>query len=91
MAKRCSKQGPQPVSNPRQCGDERGTEKSTEAGQGQWMQKNPGAAAPALALPLLGSVTLKESLTFLSLSFPTEWELLSGLRLELLVLCEETG
>lgn len=55
------------------------------------MQRNRGAAAPALALPLLGSVTLKESLTFLSLSFPTEWELLSGLRLELLVLCEETG
>lgn len=30
-------------------------------------------------------LTLEKSLTFLSLSFPTEWQFLSGLRLELLV------
>ena len=58
---------PNPASDPRgQCGGGRSTETGTETGQSQWMRRNPGAEVSALALPLLGSVTLNESLAFFS-------------------------
>lgn len=58
---------PNPASGPTdQCGGGRGT----KGEQGQQTQRNLRAGDLALALPLLGSVTLNESLIFLSLSPP---------------------